>query len=134
MHASHVYGMTQKTNFNLAIDSFFKIQNLQFLCKKKTTSRKFLDLYLIKIQICFLLEKNFRSVSSENTDQFFTRKFFISVFDENKDLFFTRKFFSDLYLVKIQICFLLKKIFRYVFSENTNLLILKKKKEKSFGD
>ena len=53
MHASHVYGMIYKTNFNLAINSFFKIQNLQFLFKKKTISRKFLDMYLMKIQICF---------------------------------------------------------------------------------
>ena len=58
MHASHIYGMTYKTNFNLAINSFFKIQNLQFLFKKKTISGKFSDLYLMKIQICFVCLKN----------------------------------------------------------------------------
>ena len=49
MHASHIYGMTYKTNFNLAINLFFKIQNLQFLFKKKTISGKFSYLYLVKI-------------------------------------------------------------------------------------
>ena len=57
MHASHIYGMTYKTNFNLAINLFFKIQNLQFLFKKKTISGKFSFLYLMKIQICILPEK-----------------------------------------------------------------------------
>jgi len=57
MHASHIYGMTCKTNFNLVINSFFKIQNLQFLFKKKTISGKFSDLYLMKIQVFFLPEK-----------------------------------------------------------------------------
>ena len=59
MHASHIYGMTYKTNFNLAINLFFKIQNLQFLFKKKTISKKNSDLYLMKIHkffYCFLLE------------------------------------------------------------------------------
>ena len=76
MHASHVYGMIYKTNFNLAINSFFKIQNLQFLFKKKTISGKFLDLYLMKIQICFSPEKFLKSIFNEDADLFSTRKNF----------------------------------------------------------
>ena len=87
MHASHIYGMTYKTNFNLAINSFFKIQNLYFLFKKKAISGKFLDLYLMKIQIRFLPEK---------ISDLYLVKIHICFLLEK---------ISDLYLMKIKIYF-----------------------------
>ena len=66
-------------------------------------SRKFSDLYLMKIQICFYMQKNFKSVFNENTNK----------------LFLYRKI-SDRYLMNIQIYFYMQKNFRYVFNENTD--------------
>ena len=40
---------------------------------------------------------------------------------------FLPKKISNLYLVKIQICFLSRKIFRSIFSENTDLFFIFKK-------
>ena len=78
-----------------------------FVCLKKNS-----DLYLMKIQICFCFEKNFRkifkSVFNENTDFFFFfwknfRKNFRSVLNENTDLFLFWKNFQKLQK-KIEIC------------------------------
>ena len=78
MHASHIHGMTKKKkkrSLNLNINSFFENSNSTILFKKKLNFfRKFLDLYLMKIHTCFLLEKNFRFVFSENTDMLIFKK------------------------------------------------------------
>ena len=62
----------------------------------------------------FNSEKNFKFVFNENTEMFLSkqnfRKNFKSVFYENTDLFCLEKIsekFSNLYLMKIQICFCL---------------------------
>ena len=47
MHASHIHGMTYKTNFNLTLNSFFETSKSAILFKKKNISEKFLDLYLM---------------------------------------------------------------------------------------
>ena len=85
MHVSHIHGMTYKTNFNLTLNSLFETSKSAILFKKKNISekfldlylmkiqinfdsKKFLDLYLVKIQISFVTKgKNFRSVFNENT-------------------------------------------------------------------
>ena len=59
-------------------------------------------LYLMKIQIYFISEKNFRFLFNENTDQFLFRKNFRFIFNENTDQFLSRK------------------NFRSIFNENTN--------------
>ena len=77
---------------------------------------KFLDLYLMKIQIYFCFGKIFKFVFNENTNLF---------------LFYSEKFlekFSNLYLVKIQTCVCFKENFRSVFNENTDLCLFLKKK------
>ena len=70
------------------------------------------NMFLIKIQVYFYTEKNFKSVFNENTDVFCMQKN------------------THLYLMKIQICFVCRKKFQFVFNENTNLFfffLLKKK-------
>ena len=61
-----------------------------FVCLKKNS-----DLYLMKIQICFCFEKNFR-------------KIFKSVFNENTDFFFFFFFFVlEKFQKKFQICIII---------------------------
>ena len=43
------------------------------------------DLYLMKIQICFYVQKNFRSVFNENTDLFLYVENLKFVFNEDID-------------------------------------------------
>ena len=50
-------------------------------------------MYLMKIQINFYSEKNFKYVFNENTELFLFRKIFKSIFNENTDLFFIHKNF-----------------------------------------
>ena len=76
---------------------FSEKYRLVFIC------RNFLDLYLIKIQICFYMQKNFRSIFNENRDQFCMQKNFRSVFNENTDQVFS-----------------IQKNFRFVLNENTD--------------
>ena len=80
----------------------FKENADMFLCAEKIE-----NLYLMKIQISFYLEKKFRSVFNENPNQFFIpKKNFKSVFNENTDQFLFKKN-SDLYLMKIRFSFYL---------------------------
>ena len=60
----------------------------------------------MNIRISFVMQKNFRSVFNENTDQFLFRKNFRFVFNENTDQFFDMQKISDLYLMKIQTSFI----------------------------
>ena len=53
MHASHI----KKKDFNLTLNYFFEISK-STIFKKKNFSEKFSNLYLMKIQICFVVEKN----------------------------------------------------------------------------
>ena len=79
--------ITYLKNFDLTLNSFFEISKSTILInKKKIISEKFSDLYLMKIQIYFVVKKS-----------------------------------SDLYLMKIQTYILLEKNSRFVFNENTYL-------------
>ena len=75
----------QQPNFQFLLLNF---KTYNFISKK--TFLKKSDLYLRKIQICFMYIKKIISVFNENIDQFC--------------IFFK----SNLYLMKIQICFMLK--------------------------
>ena len=111
----------KKFNFNLTVNSFFEnsksavfylrrklyqkifrfvsngniylfcmLEKLKFVFNENTDlfwPEKILNLYLLKIQICYVTRKIFRPVFNENTDLFFTRKNLRSVFNENIDLF-----------------------------------------------
>ena len=79
--------ITYLKNFDLTLNSFFEISKSAILInKKKIILENFFDLYLMKIQIYFVVKKN-----------------------------------SDLYLMKIQTYILLEKNSRFVFNENTYL-------------
>ena len=69
--------------------------------------RKIVDLYLMKIQISSHVQKNFKSIFNEYTNQFVMQKNFKSVFTENTNLFF--------FVV------LLKKMFLVVYCKSQNL-------------
>ena len=60
---------------------------IQIYFDQKKISKKISNLYLLKIQICYVTRKIFRPVFNENTDLFFTRKNLRSVFNENTDMF-----------------------------------------------
>ena len=74
-----------------------KFQKLQF---KKKKSEKISNPYLMKIQICFVVEKKKRFVFKENTYQFCDQKKFKSLFNENTNQFCDKKN-TKLYLMKI---------------------------------
>ena len=67
-------------------------ENIDLFCYVK----KFPDLYLMKIQISFCLEKKVKSVFNENTDQFLYAENFGFLFNDNTNQFCFFFFFFKL--------------------------------------